>query len=577
VTVGSGTELTPRIQLTSSAYSLKSQAIVDSAVTASSIADGTVVRHINDLSDNINLVAGDNIVITQEDNSLVFSAAGGEGGVDITAEQKAALAGTFGTPSENNRYLTDDDPRNSNPRSPTGNAGGVLTGTYPNPSFGVGRVVRSLNNLKDDVTLLAGNNVTITSGGNALTIAATTDSGDRNSLDAADGNPSDVIYVDDSGNIGIGTSTPAYRMDAVGNRLRFRNSTVSGAKALSLRTDGSAVDIDVDNADLFLKSNSGNTIIQAFGGNVGIVTGSPQQKLHVAGVSRFDVNGSFDISTPGGWPGIITIPSASGHRRDIIFDSGGIRLLTSPSSSPPAAANGICITENGSIGIGTQTPGSKLQISGGGIIIQRDGSDPFIRFSHNYLDLPPVYNAETWTLQANSPNQGSFYIRNESDNVDRFIIDGNGNVYVNGGLAHSSDQRLKYNVEKIDDALIKVMKLRGVRFRWKQRTPGDTPDKEMQIGLIAQEVERVYPELVKTGHGGYKFVTYANITAILIEALKEQQKIISEQNAMLNQQQAELHKIKNAVSEIDRMKAKITKLESALQNFDFLAVAHEKD
>jgi hypothetical protein len=76
----------------------------------------------------------------------------------------------------------------------------------------------------------------------------------------------------------------------------------------------------------------------------------------------------------------------------------------------------------------------------------------------------------------------------------------------------SSDARLKSEVETIADALALVSALRGVRF---------TMDGSRQIGVIAQEVEPVLPEVVRDNEAGQLSVAYGNITGLLIEAVKE--------------------------------------------------------
>lgn len=76
----------------------------------------------------------------------------------------------------------------------------------------------------------------------------------------------------------------------------------------------------------------------------------------------------------------------------------------------------------------------------------------------------------------------------------------------------SSDQRLKDNIQTIENALTKLEALRGVSF---------TRDNQLEIGVIAQEVETIIPEVVQTGENGYKTVSYGNIVGLLIEAVKE--------------------------------------------------------
>ena len=88
-----------------------------------------------------------------------------------------------------------------------------------------------------------------------------------------------------------------------------------------------------------------------------------------------------------------------------------------------------------------------------------------------------------------------------------------GGLTVYGTVTSSSDIKLKTNIKTIDSALDKISNLRGVEFDW-------IDTQEHQIGLIAQEVEQVIPEVVSE-YNGIKSVAYGNLISILIEAIKE--------------------------------------------------------
>ena len=102
-----------------------------------------------------------------------------------------------------------------------------------------------------------------------------------------------------------------------------------------------------------------------------------------------------------------------------------------------------------------------------------------------------------------------------------------GAVYATGDITafYTSDQRLKKDVIRIDDALERVRWLNGVEFTWdkeaieKLENVGPKPDKD--IGLIAQDVEKVFPQAVTLREDGYKAVDYSKLVPVLIEAIKE--------------------------------------------------------
>ena len=107
------------------------------------------------------------------------------------------------------------------------------------------------------------------------------------------------------------------------------------------------------------------------------------------------------------------------------------------------------------------------------------------------------------------------------DNCDHEITIGNSNTLTlfPGEVANYSDQRLKFNIETIQNPLITISKLRGVRYN---RNDVNNENKK-HIGLIAQEVEQVVPEVVNGGGGQYNYlsVNYGNLVSLLIESIKE--------------------------------------------------------
>lgn len=105
-----------------------------------------------------------------------------------------------------------------------------------------------------------------------------------------------------------------------------------------------------------------------------------------------------------------------------------------------------------------------------------------------------------------------------------YTLDVAGNIRATG-WASDSDRRLKLDITPIDSSLQKITQLQGVYYKWNtKKYPEKNFSEEKQIGLIAQEVETVLPELVHTDSDGYKSLSYDKLSAVLIEAVKELRK-----------------------------------------------------
>jgi hypothetical protein len=141
-------------------------------------------------------------------------------------------------------------------------------------------------------------------------------------------------------------------------------------------------------------------------------------------------------------------------------------------------------------------------------------------------------NAGTMTVQlgGNSASSRSFEVVDYAWSVVLFSVSSGGTATASGDVVAYSDARVKTNIKPIDSSLEKVSKLTGVTYN---RT--DLEDKSTKIGFIAQEVEKVIPEVVTYDSEKDRYgVSYGNVTALLVEAIKEQQTQIEELKTIIN-------------------------------------------
>ena len=154
-------------------------------------------------------------------------------------------------------------------------------------------------------------------------------------------------------------------------------------------------------------------------------------------------------------------------------------------------------------------------------------------YGHIYTDRPNFYmnaglyiNGGSW-MRTGDIRSAIFY---DVDNT-AFYLDASStgtSLNVAGDVVgySSSDIRYKDNVKPIENALDKIDKIKGYTFEWNELSHKQTGKKD--IGVIAQEVEEILPEIIDTRDNGYKAVDYPKLTALLIQSVKEQQIIIND-------------------------------------------------
>jgi hypothetical protein len=253
----------------------------------------------------------------------------------------------------------------------------------------------------------------------------------------------------------------------------------------------------------------------------------------------------------------------------------------------------VTIDQDGNVGIGTTTPGAKLQIAGGAVRLDAPQGAPYgysIRIGSGWGGWARAYgfhssaDAELAAFGAygsgntltyafigpgatafNSPwmvitNTGNVGIGTTTPSQKLSVV---GNICATGNINGNSatcgsDIRWKKDLKPLENTLEKISQLKPVYYYWKK---DEFPDKHFtdkrQIGLIAQDMQKVFPELVVEDKEGYLSVDYSRFTSVLLKAIQEQQQIIHEQQQQIHDQQKVIQELQAENAQIKAENAQI--------------------
>jgi hypothetical protein len=252
-------------------------------------------------------------------------------------------------------------------------------------------------------------------------------------------------------------------------------------------------------------SDSGPALTINQPGRVGIGTDVPTAKLEVVGDAFIgEASNGVKLDVLGN-DGVVFRVSGHDNASSVFGRSGGLGTAS-------IGTGGLAL---GGISYRLMVHGSHIPRTLG------LNSDAGVETSIHFLDG----GTERWKIYSDNDvasgeagHKNLIFAKNGTTDLFSFTQGGDLTLrYLNtDGVNETSDERLKKNIQTVPAALDKVMQLRGVSFDWRDGL-------DSGLGVVAQEVEAVVPEMVHTGEDGYKSVKYSQISALLIEAMKEQQ------------------------------------------------------
>lgn len=366
---------------------------------------------------------------------------------------------------------------------------------------------------------------------------------------------------DNGTNVGVGTTDPTTKLSVSGRIRAFgvgnagiitSEDTQPGGAAISLNPQFSTnvPGIQTGNSPIAFYTNGSEKMRITSGGNVGIGTTSPPSKLSISG-------GTLSVSGSGSGFGVVKLGDPTDANPYVgMYRSAAASIATSGNFLNLGGYDGIAfttgaaqlsgqpermrITSSGFVGIGTTAPTYRLQVS--------DTIASVTAFG-NFAALQSIGGTGyRWSLNNDSTFRLQYTTNGFSTITTPLFVTSNGALGVgvtptntagrleaaNDIVAYSSsDRRWKTNIKNIDSPLEKISQINGVEFDWIEDEPVHG-NKGHDIGVIAQEIEKILPDAVQTRESGMKAVKYEKVIPLLIEAVKEQQKQIEELKQLLN-------------------------------------------
>jgi hypothetical protein len=331
------------------------------------------------------------------------------------------------------------------------------------------------------------------------------------------------------GYVSLQNNTTGSNNVAVGVQAGNNITTGSGNIAIG---NGTPIVLPTGNNQLNIANTIYGTGLTGGGaGFIGIGTSAPNTKLHVA---ADQTNFNNELAQ--------LIVSGTDTSKKLLLgynttsDNGYIQSVHSGLNW----TNLILQPNAGNVGMGTATANHKLTFDSG---YANAAKIALVEFgATNSMGLGVA--AGQFRLNIGSTSDKFSFLSSETATTDIMTLKGNGELIVTNTITAPkiqgpSDFRFKKNIKPIENALDKVLKLGGYTYDWKDTSefPGQTLGKGHDMGVIAQEVEKQFPEAVTTNADGYKAVSYTELVPALIEAIKTQQAQIDELKQQLSRLQ----------------------------------------
>jgi hypothetical protein len=380
----------------------------------------------------------------------------------------------------------------------------LVTGNNANTTITSGTIVATAKNNIADAILLKTDN------GTSQTITLNNTTGTAANailLNAAVGgvqikvaDEKDAVISNSSADLYVKVSASA---STANNKVSVVNTNGTDSEAILLNAVAGGAKIKVaDEKNLLLSDSSENLFVKV----------SPSATAANKKVSVVNTNGT-DAEA-------ILLNAAAGGAKMKVFDEKNLLLGNSTedlyfqvSPSATVANEKLSVVNT----VGTAADSISINSVAGGLTFTAGGAVNVATNSNTGAVNIGTLGNRTITMGVNS-------------GTSKIVLDAVDVIATNGFTA-SSDIRLKENFESIPNALELVSQLNGLYYTWKKDAGADKPRK---LGFIAQEIEKVIPELVKTDSEGMKSVDYIGVVPVLVEALKNQQKQIDELKALLH-------------------------------------------